>query len=164
MIPVWSYTDLLRLIHLDEDHGLDAIYQPNDTLTDLRCLIDCSDLFHWACADAEKITPADLDDIERCISDLEPMDATHWAGELFCCRRRQMRPQGPWYGYCDANGKVRRRFVPIAVEAIFDACGPERTDAPKPPRPADGRRWDYGGSNEPDDFVSYFQPGGRFGP
>lgn len=165
--PVWGYSQLLHLIKLESEHSLGVYFQVNDDETDVRVLVDCSDLFYWACADAEPFTPDDFESMEQAIADLAPLDATYWAGDLWCCRRRGMRPQGPWYGYTGEGGKVQRRFVPIAVEALFDAAGPDRTGEPdgtKPKRPADGRRWDYGGADEPPDFVDMFKPGGKFGP
>lgn len=170
-MSVWGRDDLLRVLKLNENHHVGAWYRVKDD--DVSVLVNCSDLFYWACGDAEPITPADLDDLEQALSELTALDAPYWAGELFVCRRRGMRPQGAWYGYGkhdDANHYevIRRHFVPVAVEAIFDACGPERTDGdgPKSPRPADGRRWDYGSGMEhaPADFVDHFKPGGKFGP
>lgn len=171
----WTQEDfkpLLEVIKLSEDGGR-FFFRIEDDLESFRVFVDCSDLFHWACADAIEIEPGDLVNIKIAAFDLG--DEDHWATDLFCCRHRGMRPQGPWYGYMvwdpETQGytdKIRRPFVPRAVEALFDACGPEREDAPKSERPADGRRWDYGGptyaGKVPEDFVAQFKEGGQFGP
>ena len=159
---VWDLPSLLQLLALER--YVPVIFDVNADATDVRCSIDCSDLFHWACSDSESVAPCDLPDLIDAFQTMKTLDAPYWTGELFVCRRRRMRPKGPWYGYCDTDGKVRRRFVPIAVQSVFDACGPERPDSPPPPRPADGRRWDYGGAVEPDGFADLFAPGGTFGP
>lgn len=74
--------------------------------------INCNDLFYWACADAEDITLAELPDLQRAL------DEAPGHGELlWVCRKRGMRPQKPYYKYFNAE-----------VAALFNACGPERTD------------------------------------
>lgn len=72
--------------------------------------INCNDLFFWACADCETITPENLPILAQAYEDSEYLGAA-----LFCARVRKMRPQGAWYSYCD------RKEWPL-----FDACGPER--------------------------------------
>lgn len=169
-MTTWSRAHILRILKLNENGNVSAWYRVNEAGTEVKVYIDCSDLFYWACSDADEIRPEDLLELEQCLAEMTALDAPYWAGELFCCRRRGMRPQGPWYGYMvyPENVMIRRAFVPIAVEALFDACGPEREDSPKSKRPADGRRWDYGGAKSPADFppgfVEEFRPGGKFGP
>ena len=163
-----NYDDLLRVLARQDD--VEFMFRVNKEFTDVRVLVNCSDLFHWACADAEELTAADLDDLDQAYNDLKALGGHDYvyADALWVCRKRGMRPQGPWYGYMDAADMVRRTFAPRAQEALFDACGPEREDSPKAPRPADGRRWDRGGSKTPEDnppeFIAMFQPGGEFGP
>lgn len=164
-----DYTDLLRFLSYQDD--IEFIYRVNKELTDVTVSVNCSDVFWWGTADAEDITPEDLDDLEQARKDLEALggyDHHVYADTLWVCRKRGMRPQGPWYGYCSADGMIRRSFVRKAVEELFNACGPEREDSPQAPRPADGRRWDYGGAKTPQDnpfeFIAEFQPGGKFGP
>jgi len=72
----------------------------------------CGDLFWWATADSEPI--ATVGDIELLDKSLKDSDVC--GEELYCCRRRKMRPQHPYYKHIDDDEKV-----------LFDACGPERT-------------------------------------
>jgi hypothetical protein len=72
----------------------------------------CNDLFAWACADGEDFDLSDMPEFRRA------MDQSPEHGELlWCCRKRGMRPQGPYY----------KRFSE-AEKALFDAAGPERKE------------------------------------
>mgnify|MGYP003394036363 CR=1 FL=1 len=71
--------------------------------------VNCSDLFVWACADGEEILAEDIPDVVQAFVDDEDN-----GGLLWCCRKRGMRPQGPYYKYLKKNS------------ALFDACGPIR--------------------------------------
>lgn len=73
--------------------------------------VNCNDLFYWACADAENMALADLDEVYR-----------HFKAdtlEEWCCLRRGMRPQRPLITQLKERGKWS-----AALEAL-----PERTDA-----------------------------------
>lgn len=72
--------------------------------------VNCNDVFYWACADAEDITVEELGDLTACLK-LSPK----YGIMLWCCRKRKMRPQSPWYERFSDNEKK-----------LFDACGPER--------------------------------------
>lgn len=77
----------------------------------------CNDLFHWATADLEPITPENVGELEGAVADCRAVDDVAGvcnATALFCCRARGMRPQGAAY-------PKDERFWPL-----FDACGPER--------------------------------------
>lgn len=89
-------------------------------------MVNCSDEFAWACADAEPITPADIDALEQAFTDVRAVDpdALYQAPMLFVARKRGMRPQGAAYP-TDAR-----------LHPLFDACGPERQiDLGNPKRP-----------------------------
>ena len=91
-------------------------------------LINCNDIFWWGCADAEEITPENVDLLESAIVDTTSVKSAY-AGELFCARVRKLRPQGCFY-----------EGMPDTVAALFDACGPERAanEPGNTPRPAKG--------------------------
>ena len=76
----------------------------------------CSDVFHWATADLERIEEADMPLLRTCFADLTPLDDLLWLGELFASRKRGMRPM--------------RAFLKIinnaSTLALFEAAGPER--------------------------------------
>lgn len=76
----------------------------------------CSDFFWWGTADAENITPDDLPLLEQAAADLaETGRGDVYVGELFCARKRAMRPQGAYY-----------KYLPEETWLLFDACGPAR--------------------------------------
>jgi len=105
--------------------------------------VNCNDLFWWASADCERLTPESIGMWEQAYSDLdallpaEPRTAENqtdgpvreaWLARgtrrisimscvdwLFCARVRGMRPQGACYP----------KDAP-EVWPLFDACGPER--------------------------------------
>ena len=77
---------------------------------------NCNDLFYWACSDAEAITEQNIDLLEQTYEDVAMYEHGEcYAGILFCCRSRGMRPQGAYY-----------KSLPRSLWALFDACGPER--------------------------------------
>jgi hypothetical protein len=96
--------------------------------------VNCNDLFYWACADSEDITPDNIELLEQTIRDIRAridnnitMDRAmlFQAPILFVARVRKMRPQGAAYGYINSK-----------IWDLFDACGPERGNefgnTPKP--------------------------------
>lgn len=74
--------------------------------------VTCSDIFFWACADAEHITEEDLDDFEQALK-----ESYVYGGALWCARKRKMRPQKVIYHDLSEEEKV-----------LFNKCGPERND------------------------------------
>lgn len=75
--------------------------------------VNCNDLFVWACADGEDITEEDLPEFYLAIEDCGGNIKT--GSDLYCCRKRGMRPQGACYSYYDKK-----------YWFLFNACGPER--------------------------------------
>lgn len=82
--------------------------------------VDCSDTFFWGCSDAEEITVEELPSLIECYS-LSPK----YGGELWCCRKRGMRPQTASYKEC----------YPKEEWHLFDAAGPKRDDPDGKGRP-----------------------------
>lgn len=83
-----------------------------------KIFVICSDVFAWACADMEELTPANIHVLEAAVADLDTADRGSGyvcADTLFCSRVRGMRPQGAYYK------NIERQHWPL-----FDACGPER--------------------------------------
>lgn len=97
-----------------QDRKWDSSAISRNTLPDGRTEVSiiCNDLFWWGCADAEPIeSHADLAAL------VQAHDDSSEAGfELYCARRRRMRPQGAIYKYYSAE-----------VQRLFDACGPDRS-------------------------------------
>jgi len=90
--------------------------------------VNCNDVFYWACADCETITPDNLPLLIQSVKDvrsqLAPTDVNQFIEEyecgslgamLFCCRVRGMRPQHPQLEHIDQK-----------FQHLFLACGPER--------------------------------------
>jgi hypothetical protein len=74
-------------------------------------IVNCNDLFYWACADGERLELSGLPGFITTLAECS------YGELLWCCRKRKMRPQKPYYKY----------FTPEEV-VLFDAAGPPRTD------------------------------------
>jgi hypothetical protein len=79
----------------------------------IRLLVNCSDLFFWASCDAEEFVFEDLADFKRAFE-----ESPEHGDILWCCRKRGMRPQRPYYKHFGKEEAL-----------LFDAAGPERKDA-----------------------------------
>lgn len=100
----------------------------------LTFAVICNDVFAWAVADAEAITPDNVAVLEQAIADIRAIsdavpDLFH-AGSLFAARVRKQRPQGAAY-------PPNRALWPL-----FDACGPEREIDHGNPYPRGGKNAD----------------------
>lgn len=123
---------------LDSDNGLGDLDESVFRMVrdgNVTFMVNANDLFYWACADGEEITPDNIAQLRQAITDVrlarglqsEPRisesreewewwyHAGHLGAELFCCRVRGMRPQRPCY-----------KSIPDDLRPLFDACGPER--------------------------------------
>jgi hypothetical protein len=114
-----SDADTMAVLHflVEHDCGIDKFYF--DTDGGIVIAENCNDLFFWACADAEDITPRDLPLYEQAIKDCEAIQPSYsaYAGTIYACRKRGMRPQNPCYsGY------------PKELWPLLDAAGPERDE------------------------------------
>jgi len=76
----------------------------------LKTWVLCNDLFYWACADGEDFELSDLSDFQKALK-----ESPDHGDLLWCCRKRKMRPQTPYYQYFNDEEKT-----------LFNACGPER--------------------------------------
>lgn len=77
--------------------------------------IRCNDFFYWGCSDLEIIdNDEDLDILKKCLLNFDGIDMDLGC-LLYCCHKRNMRPQGASYQY-----------LPNEYKHLFDACGPER--------------------------------------
>jgi hypothetical protein len=122
----------INLLKLVAEHELTDYIKWN---IDLEFYVTCSDFFFWGCADAENITSQeDVDLFELAIKDVRSLLSLNevctyeYATELYCAKKRKMRPQGACY-----------EFIPKHLWSLFDACGPEReVDIVNPkPRPTE---------------------------
>lgn len=76
---------------------VDSEYAP------ITLLINCNDY------------PSNIEQLERAYTDCILVNEGPRAHLLFCCRKRKMRPQKPYY-----------KHLAEALHPLFDACGPER--------------------------------------
>lgn len=94
-----------------EDHLLAGNLNLSVHDDECKLWVNCSDLFYWATADSEEFAIDDLPSLNRALEE-SPKHGTL----LWCCRKRGMRPQRPYYKYFSEEEKP-----------LFDAAGPERT-------------------------------------
>ena len=110
--------EVLEIFHeFSEDLWL---WRERDHLGRMGFSLNCSDLFHWAAADSEPIEPADLPLLRQTVADLGA-EGRIWASELFCARKRGIRPQGAFLARTLAGA------TPMIV-GLFEAAGPPRDD------------------------------------
>ena len=116
--------EVLRLQDEYDCYGEPIYWATHGDYAPVTFFVMCNDLFWWATADAEKITPEDIPGLRQAILDVETTNAydlcldSYVTGcELWCARKRKMRPQRPAYP------KDER------LRLLFDACGPARTSA-----------------------------------
>jgi hypothetical protein len=109
---------ILRVLHLvyTKDIRDELVWHTRDNGAVVLFAIDCSDLFEWGCADSEPLTPDSVVELESACDDSRTATGTAcWGTTIYCCRRRQSRPQGAAY-----------RDLPQEIWPLLDACGPER--------------------------------------
>lgn len=87
-----------------------GIFVRKDAIT---MYVNCNDLFYWACSDCEYVEIYEVPDLIKALDDSPKNGELLWV-----CRKRNMRPQKPYYKYFDEDEKK-----------LFDEAGPERTDA-----------------------------------
>ena len=130
-------TTLKELIDGDDIVFMGSDGQPDPTAEDSplpgmryvgeKPCVNCNDLFFWGCADAENINEELMVEFNQAVSDCGDLRI---GAELYCARRREMRPQGACYSYYDK-----------ALWPLFDACGPERdVGFGNPYKPGDYKR------------------------
>jgi len=105
---------VLRLFAFDNTDQLFWSFDDNDKLT---IAVMCNDFFDWGTADCEEITPADISALTDAFVDARAATGQRFesGGELWCARKRGMRPQGACYKYVDES-----------LWPLLDAAGPVR--------------------------------------
>lgn len=100
---------LLRLLANHDAHD-DLFWNVSGDF--VKFFINCSDVFWWATADLEQVTPENLHILKQSYEDAGDI----YGGDLFAARVRNMQPQDP---YLD-------RISDEKIKAHFLACGPKR--------------------------------------
>jgi hypothetical protein len=110
--------EVIKLVaELDEGETEDFMFWPV-TPEGVRVSVTCSDVFAWACADAEIITPENLPLLRKAYEDeitASPDGVALHAGWLFVARVRGERPQGAIY-----------KALEYWEVPLFNDAGPER--------------------------------------
>lgn len=91
----------------------DLYWRTDGDYAPVTFFIHCSDLFSWATADAEPLTPDTLPAFEKAIADVQAASGSSlWGPSLYAARQRRQRPM--------------RRAYPghEPLHGLFDACGP----------------------------------------
>lgn len=82
----------------------------------LNFCLNCNDLFWWATADSEDITPDNFHLLDEAWKKLQSdHDKIYYFTNLFASMSRKMRPQRP-----------AMKNMPDYIRELFLACGPER--------------------------------------
>lgn len=134
-----AYIEAILDVVEEADADSAVVWRGRDV--DRRAIAVCSDFFGWAIADGEEILPGDVPLFQRCLQDLQEIEATFvdvtigdiakrerndavataYLSELFAARKRQLRPMRAVYEDDHAIGP--------RTAALFDDAGPERTDS-----------------------------------
>lgn len=113
-----SEETVMRVLKLTSFEYTDEIWWRWIDDEDLTMFVQCSDVFEWACADAEEITDENIQSLEDTLAEVQSIvgrwDA-HDAFVLWVARVREKRPQGAYYKHMDTR-----------LHPLFDAAGPER--------------------------------------
>jgi hypothetical protein len=128
----WTFAlRVFELLDRADVHG-ELFWRVRDDELILYLMVN--DVFAWGFADLEEITMENLPVLEQALVDLEAIDsiAAGCIAELFAARVRKMRPQGAWYQMI-AKGWDPEKYS--AVEALFNAAGPERELSMINPKP-----------------------------
>jgi hypothetical protein len=110
--------DVLRLFSLDETDCYGDLFWRCENPDTIEFFVNVNDIFWWATADLEPITPEDLPAMRQAVADVRKITECKHVSDAFvlwAARKRKMRPQRPAYHMWDKQ-----------LWALFDACGPER--------------------------------------
>jgi len=109
--------DVLHLFSLDETDCYSALFWRCEEPGTVSFFVNVNDMFYWATADMEPITPEDLPAMRQALADVRTItEQDIYEGFLlWAARKRKMRPQQGAY----PDDK--------RLWALFDACGPART-------------------------------------
>ena len=108
----------MKVLTLLADHDTceDVWWRTDGEYAPITFIVNCDDLFYWACADAVEITEDNFPLMVQAYGDADAINCPVWAATLFCTRTRAMRPQPPCY-----------KGFPQVLWPLLDECGPKRT-------------------------------------
>lgn len=114
------------------DQGLEGLWPRIQDDGSVGMMVNANDLFYWGTADGEMFEAGDELLLDECLCDLTMADPDYgdcYLLELFCCRKRGMRPQRPFFRTYSPKEKayVADKLSPD-VRSLFDACGVDGSD------------------------------------
>jgi hypothetical protein len=93
----------------------EILFSETNDKNGIQFYINCSDLFHWGCADCQYFSELDIPNLIQAYKDMLECEQPRYFTDLWCCRKREMRPQKPYY-----------KFLCEQTIKLFNECGPER--------------------------------------
>lgn len=109
---------VLRVLRATAFDNCDDVWWRTDgKYAPVTFMVNCNDLFAWGCADCETLTAENIELLEQSYKDAAAVSehGEIYGALLFCCRSRQMRPQGACYSH-----------FPKELWPLLDKCGEER--------------------------------------
>jgi hypothetical protein len=104
-------------------------WRTDDEYAPITLIVNCNDLFVWACSDCETLTPENLPRLEATKAECLALgeDCGSEAALLWCARERGVRPQKAYY-----------KHFPEIMHPLFDAVSdrPGYGHAPSPSTPS----------------------------
>lgn len=119
-LPVTNAAFVYEVMAYLSENDMQEVLSWNANNGEIEFYANVNDVFFWACADAEDVTPENFAELKKAIADIRlaapgTFMEHDYGVELFAARNRGMRPQGAAYPPKDSG------LVPL-----FDAAGPFR--------------------------------------
>ena len=99
MTPTESLALIHRILCLTWAEGYESaiMFRPDEDNVTVTAHVILNDIFGWACADAEDITPENVGEFEKALAEVKAVseDGCHTLGDaaiLFACRMRKLKP------------------------------------------------------------------------
>ena len=85
-----------KIQKLNEDGVLWFRLNKDGFLAEVKMLVNCNDLFLWACADLEEVTLEEFPSLyDYCYDEQGNEKYQGWGHSIWACLHRKMRPQHP---------------------------------------------------------------------
>lgn len=125
---------LLKVVDFLASDGHNDLYFAKDKDGEIKVWVNLSDIFFWACGDAEELTEENWDRYLQAHEDTKDMARKYWADILFGARERKERPQNALFTVrlqedgTEGRAKVieRQKAEMLEIFPLFAACGPYR--------------------------------------
>ncbi len=116
-----SESGLFKDLFIFKENSAGPFFESDAKATGIAFAINCNDLFAYACADCELITPENFQLLQDTEAELLKMGSApisgrpyvKWTGELFAARIRKARILDAYF---------TRGIIPPGLKPLFDAC------------------------------------------